>query len=78
MKLVLKQLSSLADRSEKSQDLMERVESLLNQLASLVTSKCSNGETPNPIKLLQMQLKHSLFNSEAMRGILASSLYAVS
>ena len=73
MKLVLKQLDSLVSRSEKSEELMGRIGTLISKLASLVTSASADGETPNPTKILQMHLKYILFNSEAIRGTWAAN-----
>ena len=68
MRLVLKQLGGLVSRPDKSEETVGRVRELAEKLASLVCSKAPPGETPNPVKLLQMHLKHSLFNSSAIKG----------
>lgn len=69
MRLNLKQLCSLASRTDKTEEMLERVRTLANKLAEVVTSETSgDGETPNPLKILQLHLKSVLFSSEAIKG----------
>ena len=48
--------------------MLERIVKLVEKLASLVSYSSASGETPNPVKLLQVHLKQALFNSQAIKG----------
>ena len=68
MKLLLKQLTALVERTDKTEEMLERITNLANDLVSLVETSTPDGETPNPVKLLQAHLKCTLFNAEAIKG----------
>lgn len=68
MKLFLKQLTALVERTDKTEEMLERITNLADNLVSLMSSTTPDGETPNPVKLLQAHLKCTLFNSEAIKG----------
>ncbi len=76
MRLLLKQLCSLVTRMDKREEMVERVRTLADQLAALVTSRTTDdGETPNPTKILQLHLKCVLSNSEAIKGAAGSIIW---
>lgn len=70
MRKSLRQLTDASSKPECSGEVLERIRSYVEKLAKLVASKTADRETPNPHKLLQMNLKCTLFNSKEIKGIL--------
>lgn len=69
MKRILKQLYALMELRDKDNQLMERIRALLLSLTALVMTNSTPGETPNPVKLMQIHLKCILFASDSVNGI---------
>lgn len=69
----LKQLKTLA-AAERTDELMAKMGGLVKKLELICTSVVSNGEVPNPMKFIQMHMKHVLFNSEKVKGYMMELL----
>ena len=69
----MRQLKSLVSKPEDERsdgdEVMTRMRDLAKKIESVCTSAVCDGEVPNPMKLIQMHLKHMLFNSEQVKGM---------
>lgn len=63
----LKTLTSEPDDS-RDEEHAQRLREMTGRLKELCSKEVGNGEVPNPIKLLQIHLKHTLLHSEKIKG----------
>lgn len=68
----MRQLRSLVSKPEEERrddEVITRMRDLIKKIDNVCTSAEHDGEVPNPMKLIQMHLKHVLFNSEKVKGM---------
>ena len=68
----MRQLRSLVSKPEeerKDDEVITRMRDLMKKIENVCTSAVHDGEVPNTMKLIQMHLKHVLFNSEKVKGM---------
>ena len=68
----MRQLRALASKPEEERsedDVKSRVRDLIKKVENMCTSAVCEGEIPNPMKIIQMHMKHVLFNSEKVKGM---------
>lgn len=68
----LKALVSKPEEERKGEDVISRMRDCIKKVENLSTSAVCDGEVPNPMKIVQMHMKHVLFNSEKVKGTLAA------
>lgn len=66
MRNFLRQLTDSANVPERDNNILERIRINIEKLAKLVAFKTADGETSNPHKLLQMNMKCNFFNSKGI------------
>ena len=66
----LKTLTSEPDDS-RDEEHVQRLRDMTGRLKQLCNKDVGDGEVPNPHKLLQIHLKHTVLYSEKIRGIYA-------
>ena len=64
----LKILVSKPEEERKDDEVMTRMRDLARKVENVCTSPVRDGEVPNPLKMIQMHIKHVLFNSEKIKG----------
>ena len=66
----LKQIKALASKPEEERDeeVVARLRELVKQWENFCTSAVRDDEVSNTMKVVQMHLKHVIFNSEKVRG----------
>ena len=64
MRKILRQLTDVSSKSKCDQNVLERIRIDVENLAKMVAFKTAVGETLNPHKMLQMNLKCTLLSSK--------------
>ena len=77
----MRQLRALVSKPEEERgdddEAVTRMRDLAKKMENVCTSAVRNGEVPNPMKLIQMHMKHVLFNSEKVKGMYVNSYSSI-
>ena len=67
---MLREMRSLLSHPDVREQYMAALQKLVSQLKELCLAKVAEGETLNPVKLIQIHLKHTFFQTEKeIRGL---------
>ena len=71
LKLILRTVTGLLSRPERSDDVIQRLKAQVKKLEHLFSQPAAvdEGEVPHPLKLIQIHLKHTLLNSDKIKGL---------
>lgn len=71
MNKYLKQLKAYTSKpaEERNEDDLTKTREWAKKFETVCSSAVGDGEVPNPMKIIQMHLKHVLFNSEKVKGM---------
>lgn len=65
----LRALVSKPEEERKDDEVISRMRDLTKKIENVCMSAVCDGEVPNPMKIIQMHMKHVLFNSEKVKGM---------
>ena len=71
LKLILRTTTGLLSKPERGADVVQNVKAQVKKLEDIFSHPAAvdEGEVPHPLKLIQMHLKHTLINSEKIKGL---------
>ena len=68
---ILKAITVLTAKPERGAEDVQRLKTQVKKLEDLFSHAATveEGEVPHPLKLIQIHLKHTLLNSEKIKGL---------